>query len=537
MRQNSLRYLCNARSCFGIVFFKSKLTTLLVTALFLLGSIPVATAGGVVGNGNPVTCTEAALNTALLGGGSVTFNCGSLPKTIVFGSEKTIAADTIIDGGNRIILSGANATRLFAVKPNVHFTVSNLTFANGFSTEQGGAIHAGMYQNTVLNVNHCTFLNNVSTMIGGKGGGAIFSSAGAVNVDNSTFSGNKAGQGGAIRIVQSNLTVTASTFTANKGIDPLLGDGGAIHVDGAKTDNGKVIIRTSKFNGNSATNFGGAVFNNILNNNTTAIMDSVFVGNSVGVGGKNGQGGAIWSTGDPKFGGQWINNTNNTTLTIVNTVIEGNSATKIGGGLFVARHLKGTVISRSTFANNTALTSMGGGIAQADNGKLSILNSTISNNESKGPNSMGAGIYVGRNASAIMTNITVANNTANWQAGGIFGGMNVTLKNSILANNIALNGGNAWNIKHNCNEAMFDGGGNLQYPNPTDQPCAAGILLADPKLAPLANNGGFTKTRALLSGSAASQLAASCPVTDQRGVTRAQPVGTDCDSGAFEANF
>lgn len=49
-----------------------------------------AHAGGVVGDGTPGSCTEAALNTALVGGGTVTFNCGG-PKTILITSQKTIA--------------------------------------------------------------------------------------------------------------------------------------------------------------------------------------------------------------------------------------------------------------------------------------------------------------------------------------------------------------------------------------------------------------------------------------------------------------
>ncbi|MBK8817003.1 MAG: hypothetical protein IPN42_16520 [Methylococcaceae bacterium] len=506
-------------------------------AIALLNGSHLSFAAGIVGNGSPASCTDAALITALSGGGTVTFNCGSAAKTILFGNEKIITADTTIDGGNLISLSGGNSTRLFSVKPGVHFTLNNLTVMNGLTTGQGGAVHGGMYQNTVLNINHCNFLNNVSTITGEAGGGAIFSSAGAVNVDKSTFTGNKAGVGGAIRVVQSNLTVTGSTFTNNKAIDPTLGDGGAIHIDGGKTDNGKIIIRSSTFTGNTASNYGGAVFNNILNNNTTAITDSVFTGNSDGIGGVNGQGGAIWSTGDPKIGGQWVINKNNTTLTIVNTVVKGNSATKIGGGLFVARHPKGAVISRSTFSDNTALMSVGGGIAQAENGKLSVMNSTISNNTVKGATALGAGIFVQRTSKAFLTNITVANNTANWQAGGISGGLNVTLKNSILANNIAMNGGNNWNVKHNCFEPMTNGGRNLQFPKPIDTPCTAGILIADPILGPLANNGGLTPTRALLPGSPASRLATGCPVTDQRGVIRPNPVGTNCDSGAFEAGF
>lgn len=510
----------------------------LVSISLLLSLISPSThAAGVVGNGSAGSCTDAALNAALSGGGAVTFNCGSLPKTILIGSEKAIAANTSIDGRNLITLSGGNSVRLFNVKPNTRFTVSNLTLANGHTAGQGGAIHSASFQNTILTVNHCDFINNVSSQIGEAGGGAIYSGSGYLTVDRSSFTGNRAGTGGAIRVVQSNLTVTASTFTNNKAVNSILGDGGAIHIDGAKTDNGKIIISTSTFKGNYATFYGGAVFNNILNNNTTTITDSLFSGNSAGIVGKNGQGGAIWSTGDPKVGGQWIANVNNTTLTIANCTIAGNIANQQGGGVWVARHPKGTAIYGSAIYGNTAVNSMGGGVVQAETGKITVQNSTISDNKGKGPFSMGGGIYVGRNAKAAITNTTIANNVANWQGGGIFGGLNVMFKNSILANNVALNGGNAWNIKHNCFLPMTNGGNNLQFPSPIDADCTVGILIADPRLGAIGNNGGRTYTKALLPGSPASRNAIGCPATDQRGVKRPNPVGTDCDIGAYEASF
>lgn len=86
---------------------------------------------------------------------------------------------------------------------------------------------------------------------------------------------------------------------------------------------------------------------------------------------------------------------------------------------------------------------------------------------------------------------------------------------------------------------MTNGGNNLQFPaknpnDPSDQDCAAGIVTADPKLSPLANNGGSNQTMALLTGSPAINTGnnATCPTTDQQGVAR--PQGGVCDIGAFE---
>jgi hypothetical protein len=56
----------------------------------------------------------------------------------------------------------------------------------------------------------------------------------------------------------------------------------------------------------------------------------------------------------------------------------------------------------------------------------------------------------------------------------------------------------------------------------------------DPKLGPLALNGGPTRTHALLLGSPAIDAASTpdCPTTDQRGVLR--PQGAACDIGSYE---
>src|ERR1043165_88712 len=63
-------------------------------------------AAGVVGTGTPESCDEAALDTALAGGGAVTFDCGTSPVTITITSTKTISSNTTIDGRNLITLNG-----------------------------------------------------------------------------------------------------------------------------------------------------------------------------------------------------------------------------------------------------------------------------------------------------------------------------------------------------------------------------------------------------------------------------------------------
>src|SRR5690242_3256865 len=84
--------------------------------------------GCVVGTGTSPSCTEAALNTCLPGGGSfdgtVTFNCGGA-ATIAVSSTKTISASTTIDGGGMITISGGMMVGVFTVNSSIAFTLDN----------------------------------------------------------------------------------------------------------------------------------------------------------------------------------------------------------------------------------------------------------------------------------------------------------------------------------------------------------------------------------------------------------------------------
>jgi hypothetical protein len=135
-------------------------------------SVQPASAAGTVGNGTPGSCTEAALNTALNGGGSVYFNCGSNPLTITVSSEKVIAANTTIDaltnGQALITLSGGGSKRIFNMQGNIQFTVKNLTLADGKTADQGAAINNS--GGGTLTVSNCKFNNNISTKVSAFGG-------------------------------------------------------------------------------------------------------------------------------------------------------------------------------------------------------------------------------------------------------------------------------------------------------------------------------------------------------------------------------
>jgi hypothetical protein len=203
--------------------------------------------------------------------------------------------------------------------------------------------------------------------------------------------------------------------------------------------------------------------------------------------------------------------------------------------------------SECTFSKNVASASGGAVFNAGYNGQatVSLLNATLDGNEAK---QIGGAIYndgtVNGKAHVSLKNCTLNGNSAAAQAGGIYndafnpdstGTASVTLANTIL--NRGASGANLVNERgtmvsegHNLSS---DAAGGLAGSAP------AGFLNAtndrrntDPRLAPLANNGGPTDTIALLSDSPAIDAAndSTAPSTDQRGFKR---VGVS-DIGAFE---
>jgi hypothetical protein len=239
-----------------------------------------------VGTGTDASCTQSALNACLPGGtsfdGTVTFNCGGA-ATIIVTSTKTISADTAIDGGSLITISGGNSVGVFSVNTGVKFTVQNLTIANGSSA---GGYGGGIYNIGALTVTNSTFSRNSATGTNGYGGG-IFNYGGTLTVTNSTFAGNSAtgtyGGGGGIDNYSGTLTVTNSTFAGNSAG----GDGG-----GAISNGGTLTVINSTFSGNSApaggsiTNVGTMTLTNTIVANTNGPLGANCTG-SVTDGGHN----------------------------------------------------------------------------------------------------------------------------------------------------------------------------------------------------------------------------------------------------------
>src|SRR5262245_45439721 len=108
-------------------------TSALLALSLVLSAAGTALAAGVVGDGTPSSCTEAALTAALAPGGRVSFNCGG-PTTILVAHELQVVRSVVIDGNSTITISGGQTTRLFNVPVANSLTLRNITLDNAFSS-------------------------------------------------------------------------------------------------------------------------------------------------------------------------------------------------------------------------------------------------------------------------------------------------------------------------------------------------------------------------------------------------------------------
>lgn len=353
-----------------------------------------------------------------------------------------------------------------------------------------------------LTLNQTTLSDGHST----DDGGAIYNYGGIVTLNNCVVSGNTAD-----------------------------GSGGGLHNYPSSGPTGTINVNQSVFRLNEAAGPGGAI--NMLDSDysggTLNLVNSTLEGNS------SNEGGAIHA--------------HYSSLVITGSTISGNTSNTYGGGIFMWGSSAGIV--GSTLNDNTAVNS-GGGIATLGFFTLDVTNSTLSGNAA---GDWGGGIdgdggdYGG---SVEITNSTITENTANG-GGGLTGFYTDTiLRRNLIAGNTAnsagpevyIDGSSGATISANSHN-IFGHDGNSGVigfsPGATDiVPAAKLVAIRNPELA---DNGGPTRTHALVKGSPALDAApsASCnaaPVNgvDQRGLGRnSNGAGggssNECDIGAFES--
>jgi hypothetical protein len=212
--------------------------------------------------------------------------------------------------------------------------------------------------------------------------------------------------------------------------------------------------------------------------------------------------------------------------TILGSTIDSNISNGIGGGISTGPNGLSLSVTDSTISNN-----VGSGIGTTNDpqSSVTIVNSTVADN-TNGPGSLGGGIFTG--GSTTLVDATIARNTA-----ANFGNLDTQTLESFGSVVVGQGGGgNCFAGNTQSHGYNFSDDDSCGFMDPSDRQDAG-----DPRLGPLADNGGPTRT---LLPEAGSPLVDAIPTTscqtdgaagitrDQRGVTR--PQGPGCDVGAVE---
>lgn len=352
--------------------------------------------------------------------------------------------------------------------------------ANTASQSGGGIYNLGSsptLSNLVLRDNHAD-----------KTGGGMHNDDSSPTLESMVFFENHATQygGGMSNLNGSQPNLTNVSFNANTASGGVAASGRGSAGAGMYCMGSNPVLNHVTFNSNIAESTGAGMY---LDDSDSELTNVFFINNSALAGGAMGV-----SSSSP---------------TLMNVLFDSNHATGVGsqggyGGAMLMSGFSNPVLTNVTATGNTA--EKGGAIFNSYS-TTTIKNSTIAgmNVASTG---QGQAIYSGNGTLLIENSIFYANGPSSNETGFyLFSSPGCTMKDSITQS--------------------FGGCvGGFICTNVTD---------SDPLLGPLADNGGFTQTMALLEGSAALDTGGvntTCAATDQREIFR--PQGSGCDIGAYE---
>ncbi|GAB4397781.1 MAG: hypothetical protein OHK0053_14970 [Microscillaceae bacterium] len=291
-------------------------------------------------------------------------------------------------------------------------------------------------------------------------------------------------------------------------------------MDGGRGDNGQAVFDQCIFDSNESGlaiegGAGGGLYLYSYNLGKAWVKNCTFKNNYAH--GEKGYGGGLDYSSETLISEHseypYTNTGNKTYLFLHNSAFYDNHSNYLGGGIIFGRG-EGEMVNCTVAYNSAIRTSNTGGT--------------------------GGGLYL-NDFELSITNCTIAYNITKGNAGGIATSEEVPpalkIYNTIIAYNES---GNRQKIKNNC-LATYQGSNNIEFPDilrssSLETICTPNILIADPLLGPLQDNGGPTLTMALLPGSPAIDAGGNFPMalaTDQRGSVR---VGKP-DIGAFELNL
>lgn len=294
--------------------------------------------------------------------------------------------------------------------------------------------------------------------------------------DLSIINGAASDNGGCIQSIAGSVTLTRSTVSGCL-VDAINNDAGgggiyarAVQLIDSTVSNNRAVSQNTHFSR------AGGIFTSYLDVKNSTIRDNSAINNTNP---------SHEFSGGAKVIGR---------VTIEDSTISGNQANTFGG-LDIAPQNGSPSISNSTISGNR-----GGGVSS--DGDLILINSTIAFNQ-------GVGVTVGLG----------------------FGQEMLTMQSTLIANNFT-NAGAPLDLQMS-GSISSDSANNLIVASDTGVVLPADTQSNCPKLEPLANNGGTTKTHALHSGSPAINTGTSTLSLDQRGIGFPRAVGA-VDIGAYE---
>jgi predicted outer membrane repeat protein len=409
-------------------------------------------------------------------------------------------------------------------------------------------------------------------------GGAIYVGNGNLDVRYSTVAGNSvehSGNGGAIHVKNSNFTSVGNTISGNATLGGV-GDGGGFFSDGSTVELRDTVVSTNTTHGANSEGGGFAAISS-----SVTLLDSVVSLNTTS--GSQSHGGGFFARGGD--------------VTLTRSIVSQNTASgqnALGGGIALTL---GTVTLEATTVDRNRVTNLGthgGGIANLG-GMLSIRNSTVNANQALHSQALGGGVFsddILANGlpvahTTLIENSTVSGNSAGFRGGGVFNVDGVTdIRHSTITNNSTpfMNAGNGV-ASHGSSttltrfySSIVAGNVGAAAGTGSDVDTVIGMTfnsiqslgfnligtgnslvqftpglgdqegVTNPGLAALTNNGGVTRSHALLAGSLAidkgSATAAAgiggVPAHDQRGLGFTRVFNGDgvgparIDVGAFE---
>ena len=324
--------------------------------------------------------------------------------------------------GNGYTLDANHSGRIFNVADSVTLTLNDITLANGYATEEGGAIT--IKDDVIAVIANCNFINNTA----GKWGSAIY------NEGNLTFVDNIVEYNDDVKAIYNNnyLDLNMKNFSDLQwAVD---------NVEGTIMLNDNIVKEDSE---KEITIKKNSVVINGMGHSIDAMDDSrhfhisdsnLILANVSLINGKNSNGGSIYSRDSIIYASNVIfknNAADNSGIVYVrdyaefyglNVTFIDNSVTNNGGAIYGCDY--SVVMINNSFFNNNSFNNLGGAITISDNAHLSINNTIFSNN---GDNNQGGVIYASDSAVLDVDNCTFVNNSAENYGGAI------TIKDDVIA--------------------------------------------------------------------------------------------------------